>query len=662
MRIPRIFTTLIVLVAGTCIQANAQNRVVREQLQTENLDLKRQVDSLNNLIHGYKTKIQEHEARFAEIEARQAEGYEVFNLGADAKDSISLWDAQERIGKIKEVSYNMDSVKLDSKVSDDIYLERLKNMNNIFTLPYNDIVRNYVVLYAEKRKSSNPTMLGLCSYYFPIFQETFNKYGIPEELACMAIIESAMNPRAVSKAGARGMWQFMYATGKSYGLRIDSYVDERLDVHKAADAAARYLLDAYKRFGDWSLAISSYNCGGGNITRAITRAGGKTEFWDIYPYLPKETRGYVPAFVGALYITKYYKEHGVNPKPCSLPEKVDTFLVHKKLHFTQIHDVIGVPMDELRNLNPQYVHDIVPGNEREYVLRIPAQFVKTFIENEDSIYRYKADSLFNPVVIKQIESSSAANSSQTRISYKIKSGDTLSKIATKYHVSVNDLKRWNNLKSTSISAGKTLYIYKPGAAKPETVSKPATTTTAKPAETKPAETKADETKEAEEQKLEGGKPVEPEAVEKPEEEKEEAVLTGGKPVEPEAVEKPAEDKEEAVLTGGKPVVPVAVEKTDDDDEEEEVIREISQHPGLRGMQAAADSAAKAAAALAAEQAKEATGIAVTETVDYIVKKGDTLYGISKKFSGVTADDIMKLNNVTTNLHPGDILRIPVKKQ
>ena len=182
-------------------------------------------------------------------------------------------------------------------------------------------------------------MLGLCQYYMPIFDETFNKHDLPEELKAMAIIESAMNPLAVSRAGAKGMWQFMYATAKMYGLHIDSFVDERMDPFKAADAAARYLQDAYEIFGDWNLAIASYNCGAGNVNKAIRRSGGKRAFWDIWPYLPRETRGYVPAFVGALYAMTYYKEHGIKPEAIEMPIHVDTFKINKQLTSSRLQSL-----------------------------------------------------------------------------------------------------------------------------------------------------------------------------------------------------------------------------------------------------------------------------------------------------------------------------------
>lgn len=632
------FAAAAVLLGTGRAEAQVVSRRTAEMasLQARGDSLQKKVDSLTALLGESREAAAQAEAQAEELRkelgSRQpVREFEPFNLGPGKRDSISLWDAEATIEKAaKEPVYDMDSVKFSSKISDDVYLERLKNMNNIFTLPYNDIVKNYVILWAEKRKAYMPAMLGLCSYYFPIFQETFNRYGIPEEIACLAMVESALNTRAVSRSGARGMWQFMYATGKAYGLIIDSYVDERLDVYKAADAAARYMVDAYRRFGDWSLALSSYNCGGGNITRAIARAGGKTDYWDIYPFLPKETRGYVPSFVGALYITKYYKEHGLNPVPAKMPEKVDTFLIRKKLHFVQVHDLVGIPMEELRNLNPQYVHDIVPGNDREYILRVPEEFVPAFIAAEDSLYKYKVDSLFNPVVIKQIEASSAAYSGMGKIAYKVKSGDTLDKIARKYGVSVANLKKWNNLKSTTIRIGQTLYVYKGGVP----AATPAPTTSAK-APSAPASQTAPAASAA----AAPAAPAQPQVKETVD-----TVAT------PEAEAAPEKEQE---ATPAEEQDSVAVASAPVDEQDDEDIPEITRHPELDRLEKAAEAAPAVEA--------EAQAAPEPEYVEYTVQKGDTLFGISQKFDGIKAQEIMDFNGIDANIHPGDVLRIPVKK-
>ena len=226
------------------------------------------------------------------------------------------------------------------------------------------------------------------------------------------------------------------------------------------DAAARYLRDAYKIFGDWPLAISSYNCGAGNVSKAIRRAGGSRDFWSIYPYLPRETRGYVPAFVGAMYAMTYHKEYGIVPQNVGMPAQTDTFEIHKNLHFVQINSVIGVPMDALKNLNPQYVHEIIPGNSKSYVLKLPYTWTNAFLEaDRDSLYSFKADSLLSQKVLKDVQRSGSRAPGQQRIAYKVKSGDYLGRIASRYGVSVNQIKKWNNLKSANIRAGQTLYIY-----------------------------------------------------------------------------------------------------------------------------------------------------------------------------------------------------------
>lgn len=347
-----------------------------------------------------------------------------------------------------------DSVRFSSNVPDSVFVQRLEKMNSFITLPFNETVKNYMILYSEKSKAKMEHILGVSNYYMPIFEEVLDRYGLPLELKYMAIIESAMNPLARSRAGAMGMWQFMYNTAKIYNLKITSFVDERLDVEKAADAAARYLLDAYSIFGDWNLAICSYNCGSGNVNKAIRRSG-KRDFWSIYPYLPRETRGYVPAFVGAMYAMTYYKEYGLVPEQVTLPPHTDTIMVHKNLHFKQIAELTEIPIETLRELNPQYTHDIIPGNDGEYVLKLPYQYTNAFLDVEDTVYMHKADSLISQKVLKNISEGGDGSS----IRYKIKSGDTLGRIAAKYHVSVSSLKKWNGLKSDSIRAGRYLTIY-----------------------------------------------------------------------------------------------------------------------------------------------------------------------------------------------------------
>jgi membrane-bound lytic murein transglycosylase D len=287
------------------------------------------------------------------------------------------------------------------------------------------------------------------------------------ELKYVAIIESALNPRAVSRVKATGMWQFMYATARSYGLEINSYVDERLDPFRSVDAAARYFRDAYNIFGDWSLAISSYNCGSGNVNKAIKRAGGRRDFWAIYPYLPKETRGYVPLMVGAMYAINYAKEYGIEPTPTMLPARIDTFHINKNLHFRQVSEVIGIPIDDLRDMNPQYYKDIIPGNQGDYILRLPYFYSGDFLDKQDSIYAYKADEVFKQVDVDQYGNQTSrmgvggsGSSGGEWIYYKVKSGDSLGKIASRNHVTVKQLQSWNGLRGSTIKVGQRLKVGK----------------------------------------------------------------------------------------------------------------------------------------------------------------------------------------------------------
>ena len=450
----------------TGIRAGRKSAASSAKLQEENARLKETIDSLRQELESCRAEMRmtdsltsEMISLYEENEDKIAAGMSPEEYTAEVSDSLlNIWYAHRMACTGNSEEYDMDSVRFRSDVPDEVYIERIRKMNSFITLPYNEIVKNYIILYSDKMPTKMSHILGLCDYYMPIFNEVFNKYDIPEELKAMAVIESALNPTAVSRAGAKGMWQFMYSTAKIYGLHIDSFVDERLDPVKSAEAAAKYLKDSYEIFGDWNLAIASYNCGAGNVNKAIRRSGGKRAFWDIWPYLPRETRGYVPAFVGALYTMTYYKEHGIRPEAIEMPLVMDTLKINKMLHLKQVSHFTGAPVEELRNLNPQYRHDIIPGNDREYILRLPYKYTNAFIENEDSIYVHKTEEYFNPVTIKKIKDGGDGE----RIVHKVRNGEYLGKIAGKYHVSVSQIKRWNNLSSNNIRVGQRLVIYRGG--------------------------------------------------------------------------------------------------------------------------------------------------------------------------------------------------------
>jgi len=461
---------LFILIFLTFIQTglSAQNVNIfkrlreRSRVLEENEELRYRIDSLMIELETLRQDISEEERLNSEmlgvLEGNAAP--DTLSYSMEMTDSLlSVWYLQQQLGTIDEgEGYNMDSVRFTSNVPDSVLMQRLEKMNSFITLPFNETVKNYMILYSEKMPTKMSKILGLCTYYMPIFEDVFIRYDLPQELKAMAIIESALDPVATSRSGAKGMWQFMYNTGKSYGLKINSFVDERLDVEKAVDAAARYLQDAYNIFGDWSLAISSYNCGAGNVNKAIKRAGGKRDFWSIYPYLPRETRGYVPAFVGALYAMNYSKEYGLVAEPCAMPAATDTFEIHRNLHFKQINEVLGVPMDMIQALNPQYTHSIIPGNEGSYILKLPYTYTNAFLENQDSLYAHNSEKLLDPQTIKNIQTSGA----EQRVAYKVKSGDYLGRIASRYHVTVSQIRQWNNLRSNNIRVGQTLYIYSNG--------------------------------------------------------------------------------------------------------------------------------------------------------------------------------------------------------
>lgn len=396
-------------------------------------------------------------------------------------------ERQESIDLPKSMTYPLDSLLNDWKAknyidlgkdcstsevnplfSDSVYIDRLSRIPAIMEMPYNEIVRKFIDMYAGRLRNQVSFMLSACNFYMPIFEEALDAYNLPLELKYLPIIESALNPSAVSRAGASGLWQFMLATGKMYGLESNSLVDERRDPIKATWAAARYLKELYAIYGDWNLVIAAYNCGPGTINKAIRRANGKTDYWDIYNLLPKETRGYVPAFIAANYVMTYYCDHNICPMETNIPASTDTVQVNKNLHFEQISDICGVSIDQIKSLNPQYKKNIIPGDSKSYTLRLPQSHISIFIDQQDTIYAHRADELFRNRKTIAINDNTPPSSTRAKASagkgtptyHKIKSGETLGTIAAKYGVRVKDIQSWNGLRNTKIAAGKQLKIYK----------------------------------------------------------------------------------------------------------------------------------------------------------------------------------------------------------
>ena len=346
---------------------------------------------------------------------------------------------------------------------DSVYKARLQALPCVIELPYNERVRAFILRYVKRSPKQVARMMRMSEYYFPIFEEALCRYDLPYELENLPIIESALNPIARSPVGAAGLWQFMPATAKLFGLEVNSLVDERMDPIRSTDAACRFLKSMYNIYHDWNLVIAAYNCGSGNVNKAIRRAGGKRDFWSIYPYLPRETRNYVPIFIAANYAMNYGQEHGICKAPIEKNLLTDTIRTTQRLHLHQVSENLHIGMDELRRLNPQYSKDILPGGT-PYALCLPADKVGVFIDQEDAILAYKADSLINnrraEIDMAKVTSISGGYRVNGITYYTIKNGDSLSTIAKKFHCTVKQLKQWNGLKSDAIRAGKKLKICK----------------------------------------------------------------------------------------------------------------------------------------------------------------------------------------------------------
>lgn len=349
------------------------------------------------------------------------------------------------------------------ELPDSVYIERLQNLNSIIPLPFNESVKSFIKFYLQRRPAQVAIMAGLSDYYFPLFEATLAKYNLPDELKYLPIIESALNPKIVSKAGASGLWQFMHGTAKMYGLEINSYVDERNDPIKSTDAAARFLKDLYTIYGDWHLAIAAYNCGPGNVNKAVRRAGGTQNFWAIYSMLPRETRGYIPIFIAANYVMNYGKEHQLYPVKPSFDILTDTVQLTSYVNFAQIAANMDIPIEEIRQLNPQYKHDIVPAkSDKPFALKLPFDKIASFIDSQDEILAYNRDKYFPDnriVAIPSSHSSSYSAEGKSKIYYTVRRGENPGLIANKFKVSVSNLCKWNNIRHNLIRTGQRLAIY-----------------------------------------------------------------------------------------------------------------------------------------------------------------------------------------------------------
>lgn len=389
----------------------------------------------------------------------------------------SLWMKElTNLDLYNNITDDIKNINIDEKVDYELPTEllkaRLKAMDakSPFAIEYNQGLENIIKSFLKYRKKSFERLMAISEYYFPMFEEALAKQNVPLEIKYLAVVESALNPKAVSRVGATGLWQFMYQTGKQYNLKIDSYVDERSDPLKASEAAAQYLTNMYAIFGDWSLVLASYNSGPGNVSKAIRRSGGQQNYWNIRKNLPKETQAYVPAFLATMYIYEYHKEHGIHPDKAIIKHfATDTIMIKKQMSFKQISDLLDVPVAQLQLLNPSYKLNVIPFYEdQNHFLRLPQDKVAVFTSNENRIYAYvqhEMDLRERPFqVTKAIVVRDSMNYTTQRITlpktnyYKVRRGDNLSEIASKYDVTVADIKKWNKLKKNALTYGKSLKI------------------------------------------------------------------------------------------------------------------------------------------------------------------------------------------------------------
>ena len=394
---------------------------------------------------------------FTNIEAQTVQEETIVFPESMQSDMDSLyWDWQSKY--LISIDENCQMTSSNPVISDSVYIDRLSRIPSIIEMPFNDIVKKHIEAYTGRLRNKVSFMLAAANFYMPLFEEALDAYDLPLELKYLPIIESALNPKALSRQRASGLWQFMLRTGNIYGLDNNSLVDERRDPVKSTWAAVRYLKDLYNIYNDWNLVLAAYNCGPGNVNKAIRRAGGETDYWTIYPFLPKETRGYVPGFIAANYVMTYYCEHGICPMDSQLPAISDTIHVSKDLHLQQVASVCNIDIEQLRSLNPQFKKDIIPGNSKSYALQLPNNTANIFIEREDSIYAYEAQKYLNKRKTVPVPENISPKNAKGAKYHKIRKGDTLGGIARTYGVSVRQIRELNGIQGNNITAGKNLRI------------------------------------------------------------------------------------------------------------------------------------------------------------------------------------------------------------
>ena len=465
-----VLKTLILLLTSLAFASQADAQILKKRPKKLNakalLAIERQrTDSLSSLVEEYRRRESDwQKAWYDQKEEKKENPRKVFTVDYTPAKADSLAE-QLKLQQVDDALQNFfndyvcEPTSFSSDASlDSLYTARLNAMVSPIHLPYNELVRSYIKRYTDGSGLMS-RVLALAQYYFPMIEEELLKAGLPVELRAMAIIESALQATIVSRAGASGLWQFMPVTARAYGLEVNSMVDERFDPYKATKAACKYMKDLYKMYNDWSLAIAAYNCGPGNVNKALARAGGNPQsFWDVYWYLPSETRGYVPAFIAANYAYAYHQAHNITYSEPPMPIAVDTVQVSRLLHLGQVSSTIDVTTDALKMLNPQYKLDVIPATNKNYTLILPANRVTDYITRQDSIFAkdsvYLKEYLNPGAVAKKMTET-------TTIYYRVKKGDTLGAIAKRYRVTTKQLMTWNRLKSANrLSIGQRLRIEK----------------------------------------------------------------------------------------------------------------------------------------------------------------------------------------------------------